>query len=184
MLIYRIRIFVYSCKRFLCYSINRFFAPFSTILPPRFVCTLAFCRKAWYTQTCKNSTNERRCNYVRSGAPIVTLGSTGLAFNAISRKLLGYPENIDIGYDEAANAIGICAHRDECTEKPYEFETRQKDGWVRISCRDFMRYLAKKNHLDFTKAKQFIPEYDPSTEMLIVIVDEDHQKPQKTIDSE
>ena len=122
--------------------------------------------------------------FVRSGSPIITLGSTGLAFNAISRKMLGYPENIDIGYDEAANAIGICAHRDECKEKPYEFEPRQKDGWVRISCRDFMRYLAKKNHLDFTKAKQFIPEYDPSTEMLIVIVDEEHQKPQKTIDLE
>ena len=79
---------------------------------------------------------------------------------------------------------GICAHRPENAGKPYEFETRQKDGWVRISCRDFMRYLSKKNGIDFTKAKQFIPEYDPSTGMLVVIVDSAHMKPQKQSEPE
>ena len=115
-------------------------------------------------------------SFVRAGAPIITLSSTGLAFNAIVRKMLDYPEQIDIGYDEEANAIGICAHRTENAEKPYDFESRAKDGWVRISCRDFMRYLAQKNNFDFSKAKQFIPEYDKDSNTLVVIVDEAHMK--------
>lgn len=122
-------------------------------------------------------------SFVRSGAPIITLSSTGLAFNSVVRNMLGYPAEIDIGYDEDANAIGICAHRPEHMSKPYEFESREKDGWVRISCRDFMRYLAQKNAIDFTKAKQFIPEHDPQSDMLVVIVDESHMKQQKSNDS-
>lgn len=98
--------------------------------------------------------------------------------------MLNYPTEIDIGYDENANAIGICAHRPENSGKPYEFEPRQKDGWVRISCRDFMRYLSQKNGIDFTRAKQFIPEYDSSTDMLVVIVDRTHMKPQKQSETE
>lgn len=123
-------------------------------------------------------------SFVRSGAPIITLSSTGLAFNSIVRNMLNYPAEIDVGYDENANAIGICAHRPENAGKPYEFETRQKDGWVRISCRDFMRYLSQKNGIDFTKAKQFIPEFDSSTGMLIVIVDSAHMKSQKQSETE
>lgn len=123
-------------------------------------------------------------SFVRSGAPIVTLSSTGLAFNSVVRNMLGYSDKIDIGYDEAANAIGICPHSPENAGRPFEFESREKDGWVRISCRDFMRYLALKNGLDFTKAKQFIPEHDPITGMLIVIVDEAHMKPQKISETE
>lgn len=121
-------------------------------------------------------------SFIRAGAPIITLSATGLAFNPIVRKMLDYPAEIDIGYDEVANAIGICPHRDENGGKPYEFETREKDGWVRISCRDFMRYLAQKNKIDFSKAKQFIPEYDEESEMLVVIVDEEHMKPTKQSD--
>ena len=47
-----------------------------------------------------------------------------------------------------------------------------------------MRYLSLKNNLDFTKAKQFIPEYDPQVGMLIVIVDEAHMKPTKPNETE
>lgn len=118
-------------------------------------------------------------SFVRSGAPVVTFSSTGLAFNSIVRSMLGYPDLIDVGYDEDANVLGICAHRPEHGGKPYEFESREKDGWVRISCRDFMRYLSQRNNMDFTKAKQFIPEFDSESEMLIIHVDDEHLKPTK-----
>lgn len=122
-------------------------------------------------------------SFVRSGAPIITLSSTGLAFNSIVRSMLEYPAEIDVGYDESANAIGVCAHKEENGGKPYAFEGRQKDGWVRISCRDFMRYLSTKSGIDFSKARQFIPDYDENQKLLIVIVDEQHMKP-KTGDTE
>lgn len=123
-------------------------------------------------------------SFVRSGAPIVTLSSTGLAFNAVVRSILNHPEKIDIGYDESANAIGVCEHRDENGGKPYVFEGREKDGWVRLSCRDFMRYLSARTGIDFSKAKQFIPEYIEEEKMLVVIVDSQHMKTTKTEDLE
>lgn len=123
-------------------------------------------------------------SFVRSGAPVVTLSSTGIAFNSLVRNMLRYPETIDIGYDESANAIGVCAHRDENGGKPYIFEGREKDGWVRISCRDFMRYLSAKTGIDFSKAKQFIPEYMEEEKMLVVIVDNQHMKTTKSEESE
>lgn len=98
--------------------------------------------------------------------------------------MLHHPAEIDIGYDEDANAIGICAHRFENLEKPYIFEGRQKDGWVRISCRDFMRYLSMRSGIDFTKAKQFIPDFDEYSQMMVVVVDEAHLKQTPTRDSE
>ena len=43
--------------------------------------------------------------------------------------------------------------------------------------KDFVKYLSKASGIDFlTKAKQFVAEYDPETETLIVVVDEQHLK--------
>ena len=123
-------------------------------------------------------------SFVRAGAPIITLSTTGLAFNPVVRSMLNYPEEIDIGYDEAENVIGICAHREENGGKPYIFESRQKDGWVRISCRDFMRYLSMRSGIDFVKAKQFIPEYDEKQKMLVVVVDDNHMKQARSNETE
>lgn len=123
-------------------------------------------------------------SFVRSGTPVITLSSTGIAFNPVVRSMLHYPAAIDIGYDEEANAIGVCAHRMENPEKPYIFESRQKDGWVRISCRDFMRYLSMRSGMDFTKAKQFIPDFDEYDQMMVVVVDREHLKQTSARDSE
>lgn len=116
-------------------------------------------------------------SFVKGGSPIITLSAIGLAFNAGSRSLLDHPEKIDIGYDEKVNAIGIRAH-DESSDSPsYLFESRVKDNWVRISMKDFMKYLSQRSGIDFlTKAIQFIPTMDDETKTLIVIVDEEHAK--------
>ena len=58
-----------------------------------------------------------------------------------------------------------------------QFEGRQKDGWVRINAKDFSRYLEQQTGIRFReKAKQFLPEFDESNKMLIVILDEEHLK--------
>ena len=119
---------------------------------------------------------------VRAGAPIVTLSTTGLAFNPVVRSLLEYPEKIDVGFDEKNNVIGVCAHKQD-KERPYGFEPRAKNGWVRISCRDFMRYLSVKTGFEFKPAKQFVAEYDEPMKMLLIKVDEAHIK-QKTSSEE
>lgn len=116
-------------------------------------------------------------NFVKAGAPIVTLNSLGIAFNRLSRSLLGFPQRINVGYDENAHAIGIRAHDEESNIASYEFEGRVKNEWIRIGCKDFIKYLSTTTNIDFvTKAKQFLAEYDENTKMLIVIVDEEHMK--------
>lgn len=113
--------------------------------------------------------------FVNAGAPIVTLSSLGMAFNPLSRSLLGYPEAINIGFDEEKVTIGIQVHDPNTSIKFYEFEKKEKNGWVRIGCKDFSRYLANVSGIDFLeKAKQFIASYDKEKKMLIVIVDKEH----------
>lgn len=120
--------------------------------------------------------------FVKAGAPIVTLSSLGIAFNPLSRSLLGYPESINIGFDEERLTIGIQAHDPDSNVKKYEFEKKEKNGWVRIGCRDFTKYLAVISGIDFiSKAKQFIATYDNDHRILIVPVDEDHIKDKKSI---
>ena len=100
-------------------------------------------------------------SFVRSGPPVVTLSATGIAFNVGARALLGHP----------------CAHNPSSNSEPFEFEGRQKDGWVRINAKDFSRYLEQQTGIRFReKAKQFLPEFDESNKMLIVILDEEHLK--------
>lgn len=116
-------------------------------------------------------------SFIRTGAPVVTLSATGIAFNAGSRSLLGYPEQVDIGYDTKAKAIGVCAHRSDSAAKPYEFESREKDGWVRINAKEFSRYLEQQTGMRFReKAKRFLPDYEEASGMLIIILDEEHLK--------
>lgn len=116
-------------------------------------------------------------NFVRGGAPIVTFSSIGLAFNAGARSLLGYPKQVDIGYDERAKALAIRPHEEQSEAPAYDFEIREKNGWIRISMRDFMKFLSLRSGIDFlSKAVQFIPEFDEEAGMLIVPVDELHMK--------
>ena len=93
--------------------------------------------------------------FVNAGAPIVTLSSLGIAFNPLSRSLLGFPEAINIGFDEDKVTIGIQVHNPATNIKFYEFEKKEKSGWVRIGCKDFSRYLANISGINFIdKAKQ------------------------------
>lgn len=116
-------------------------------------------------------------SFPRSGAPIITLSGIGLAFNAGARAMLGYPDEVDIGFDDEQNVIGIRAHLADSDAPSYQFESRMKDGWVRISMKDFVKYLSQKSGIDFvSKAQQFLPEKDPATGMLLVYVDKDHLK--------
>ncbi len=116
--------------------------------------------------------------FIKNRMPIVTLSSIGLAFNVGARSILGNPEKVLIGFDEQSNAIGVKMVEEQNPEiQTYEFENRAKDGWVRISMRDFMKYLSQRTGIDFlTRAVQFIPEFNDETNTLIIIVDNEHRK--------
>lgn len=115
--------------------------------------------------------------FLKNGNPIVTLSAFGIAFNKGAIEFLGTPEQVIIGYDPQAHAIGVRAKTADIVSPTYEFARRIKNDWVRIGAKDFVKYLSKVSGIDFlTKAKQFVAEFDSETETLIVVVDEDHLK--------
>lgn len=116
-------------------------------------------------------------NYIKSGTPLVTLSSLGIAFNHASRNLIGNPDRVLVGYDAAAHVIGVKAAAQGDNGDVYEFATRVKNDWVRIGCKDFIRHLALETGIHFDrKAIQFLVSFDPAIMMLIIQVDEQHMK--------
>ena len=82
-------------------------------------------------------------NFLKNGAPIVTLSALGLAFNRGAIDILGVPERVIIGYDEKNHAIGVRACPPDTTAPCYDFASRIKNDWVRIGAKDFSKYLSR-----------------------------------------
>ena len=115
--------------------------------------------------------------FIGSGAPIVTLNAFGIAFNPVCRAMLGYPEQVNIGFDEKNMVIGVKAHDQDTKIKAFEFESRERNGWIRVGAKDYVKYLSVISKIDFTKkARQFIATFDEERKMLIVVIDEEHMK--------
>jgi hypothetical protein len=105
---------------------------------------------------------------VSGGAPFVTFSSLGIAFNSVSIAKLDSPEKIMVGFDEDNLVIGVRTYDGGENTKPYEFNNRVKNGWVRIGCKEFIRYLQKLSGIDFSTAKKYVATFDGSTKTLIV----------------
>ena len=105
---------------------------------------------------------------VSGGAPFVTLSSLGIAFNSVSIAKLNSPKKIMVGFDEDNLVIGVRAYDGDDQIKPYEFSSRVKNGWIRIGCKEFIKYLQKLMGADFTTAKKYVALFDATTETLIV----------------
>lgn len=111
-------------------------------------------------------------NYVSTGAPYVTISELGLAFNSPAISLLGNPENVVVGFDENQMAIGIKDAKSITNAKSYKFFSRVRTGWVRIGCKDFVKYLSAISGISFSPAKKFVARYDKEKQILYIIIDE------------
>ena len=112
---------------------------------------------------------------ISGGAPYITLSSLGIAFNSVSIERLSNPKKILIGFDEAQCTIGVKAYEGETGIKPYDFADRVKNGWIRIGCRDFIKYLQAISGADFTKAKRYIANFNAEMRILLVSVKSDSE---------
>lgn len=109
-------------------------------------------------------------NSISGGAPYVTLTSLGISFNSVAISKLGNPEKVLIGFDEKNLAIGIKPFENENGIKVYEFASRVKNGWIRIGCKDFIKYLQKISGIDFSEAKRYIAKTETDTGIMYVSV--------------
>ncbi|MBP5491641.1 MAG: hypothetical protein J6Y08_02230 [Clostridiales bacterium] len=112
---------------------------------------------------------------VSEGAPYVTISSLGLAFNMASVKKLDTPEYVMLGFDCNQMVIGVkpVTGVDETEKNVYQFKGRVKNNWVRIGCKDFVKYLEKLSGEDYTKSKRYMADFDSDNDLLIVKVSEE-----------
>ena len=114
-------------------------------------------------------------NIVSEGAPYVTISKLGIAFNMASIKKLGSPEYVMLGFDADQMVIGVKAAVEiqEGDKNVYLFKERIKNNWVRIGCKDFVKYLEKLSSLSFDKAIRYIADFDSENLLLIIKVTEE-----------
>lgn len=112
-------------------------------------------------------------NAVSGGAPYVTISTITIAFNSVSIDKLGNPEKVVVGFDEAQCVIGVKAYSGESNIKPYDFSKRVKNGWIRIGCRDFIKYLSALTGKEFHPAKKYVARYDTEEQVLFVLVNDE-----------
>lgn len=115
-------------------------------------------------------------NYVSAGAPYVTISEFGLAFNSASISMLGSPEEIVVGFDEPQMTIGVMDAKYMENAKSYPFRNRIRSGWIRIGCKDFVRYLSTISGIEFSPAKKFLARYDGEEKILYFTINEKEAK--------
>lgn len=116
-------------------------------------------------------------NYVAAGAPYITISELALGFNAPSISLLGNPEEVIIGFDDQTMTIGVKKYDGNENVKSYKFYSRMKNGWVRIGCKEFIKYLSLLTGLEFSPAIRYIAKYDEQEEILYISVLDALQSP-------
>ena len=116
-------------------------------------------------------------NYVAAGAPYITISELALGFNAPSISLLGNPEEVIIGFDDQTMTIGVKKYDGNENVKSYKFYSRMKNGWVRIGCKEFIKYLSSLTGLEFSPEIRYIAKYDEQEEILYISVLDALQSP-------
>ncbi|SFA88515.1 hypothetical protein SAMN05216249_104102 [Acetitomaculum ruminis DSM 5522] len=112
-------------------------------------------------------------NYVSSGAPYVTISELSLGCNTPAISMLGNPEEVVVGFDEQQLTIGIKDAKGMEGAKPYKFYSRIKNGWVRIGCKDFIKYLSTITGISFSPAKRYVAQFDLEEQILFIKIEKE-----------
>lgn len=115
-------------------------------------------------------------NAVSGGAPYVTISSIAIAFNSVAIEKMGNPEQVIVGFDEQQCVIGVREYLGEPNVKPYDFARRVKNGWVRLGCKDFVKYLESLANISFTPSKKYVAKYDDIEKTLLVFVRDEYEQ--------
>lgn len=109
-------------------------------------------------------------NLVSAGAPYITISDLGIGINLPAAALLGNPDTVIVGFDEQKMALGIKKPDGIQNAKTYKFCSRLKNGWIRIGCKDFIKYLSMLSGLKFNPAIRFIAHYDEAEDLLYISI--------------
>lgn len=104
------------------------------------------------------------------GAPVVSIASYGITFNSVVIDMMHKPNKIMIGYDDSKKVVGVKAiyRKEEENEKCFPFIERERNGYVRIGSKDFVKYLSNRTGLDFKNSTRYIGVWDEEQNLLTI----------------
>ncbi|NLD46584.1 MAG: hypothetical protein GX660_05220 [Clostridiaceae bacterium] len=102
----------------------------------------------------------------------VSIAQYGLTFSRAAVEQLGKPEYIKLGFDKNNLIVGVAAAEKEDTQA-IPFMAKEKNGYVRINSKDFIRFLMRYFPEDYEqrfseKSIRYLTYWDESFKMLIV----------------
>lgn len=104
------------------------------------------------------------------GAPMISVAKYGLTFNKGAVIKMNRPEYVMLGFDKTNLTIGIKVC-DETEEMKMEFASRERQGYVRINSKQFVKYIESStdDELKFdNKAIQFIGKWIEEDKLMVV----------------
>jgi hypothetical protein len=106
----------------------------------------------------------------KAGAPIISIANYGLTFSSGAIEAMGNPKRIMLGFNTTNKTIGVkpC---DDANEKGIEFYSKVKNGNVRLSSKDFIRFIKSKMDDSFqieNTATKYIAKWDEEEQILTV----------------
>lgn len=108
------------------------------------------------------------------GTPMISMAEYGLTFNRAAVEALGRPRKVRLGFDNVGKRIVVqpihsVADDDETGPQGLPFAERQRAGYVRISSKDFIRFVARYcKDLDLSKTVRYAAIWDDEEGMLEV----------------
>jgi hypothetical protein len=106
------------------------------------------------------------------GTPIVSVADYGITFNKAASEEMRNPKRIQLGFNAKTKQIGVKAlHEvnDETENVSFAFANRERNGYIRINSRDFIRFISRHlPELRFDKAVRCLAWWDDEQNVLIV----------------
>lgn len=104
------------------------------------------------------------------GAPIVSVARYGLTFNKGAVLKMNKPEFVVLGFDKINQLIGIQVCNED-NDMKMEFSSRERQGYVRINNKQFVKYVASalddENKFD-AKSIQYIGKWHEELKLMVI----------------
>jgi hypothetical protein len=108
------------------------------------------------------------------GTPMVSMAEYGLTFNRAAVEVLGKPWKIMLGFDKANKNIVVKPirreHEDpEVPSRGLAFAERERDGYIRISSKDFVRFVARFcPELNLSRTVRYLAVWDEDIDLMTI----------------
>jgi hypothetical protein len=103
------------------------------------------------------------------GMPMVSIADYGITFSKSAVKILDRPEYVALGFDKENKRVVVKEVGEDFKNK-IPFIDKERNGYVRINNRDFVRFVMKYlPEVNFTsKATRFLTYYDDEEDILVI----------------